>query len=105
MNNTNYIKVKNKKGTGDDNPPKGYGTWKEYWEDAKNRKFGKCSNVKCTNKAEDGAHVFTHMTVSDSISKSKIVELSQYIVPLCKTCNHPDNKDYMTVLTNDLLKI
>lgn len=102
---TKYTKVKNKKGTGDDNPPKGYNSWKEYWEYAKNRKFDKCSNVKCKNSAEDGSHVFSYMTVSNSISKSKIVELSQYIVPLCKTCNNPNNEDSIEVLTNDLLKI
>ncbi|MEI0496541.1 hypothetical protein R4J09_14205 [Brachyspira intermedia] len=105
INDINYTKVKNKKGTGNDNPPKGYNSWKEYWEYVKKRKFGKCSNVKCTNKAEDGSHVFTYMTVSDSISKSKIVELDQYIVPLCKTCNNPNNEDDIEVSIYDLLKI
>ncbi len=41
-----------------------------------------CSNLTCFNEAEDGGHVIK----VDSADKK------EYIVPLCKSCNNPNNK-------------
>ncbi len=71
------IKVHNLNGTTDNKPPCGYDSWKEWWEERKNRRFNECSCYRCTSKAEVGAHV----------QKSGSVDEKWYIVPLCISCN------------------
>ena len=88
------ITVYNKIGTSNENPPSGYNTWKEYWEDKKRRKFQKCSNLACNNDAEVGAHVYPNYS-HDTI----------YIVPLCKECNYIYNQSPMNVEQIDLLRL
>lgn len=75
---TNFVKVKNEKGTSDNNPPKGYSSWKEYWKGKLKKAWpSKCCVKNCKNKAEVGAHVYKTIN-------SKIV----YIVPMCNEHNN-----------------
>lgn len=74
--------VKNLNGTSD-REPKGFNSWKEFWEDKKGKSFDYCSNLECCEIAEVGAHV---QKVGYEESKE------WYIVPLCKGCNNKSNK-------------
>jgi hypothetical protein len=70
----NQVKVKNWVGTGDNKSPSG--SWLKDWEKHKIRKDQKCSNINCPNKAEVGGHV-----------KKVGSDNSQYIIPICSSCN------------------
>lgn len=79
------IKVKNLNGTSGNVPPKGYSSWKSWWESQKGRKFDSCSCSKCKNPAIVGAHV----------QKVSLSDRKWYIVPLCATCNKkPKGKEF-----------
>ena len=91
----NMIKVHNLNGTTDNKPPRGYESWKEWWEERKNCSFNKCSCSICISKAEVGAHV----------QKSGSVDKNWYIVPLCKSCNSSKIKMNFYVNENDLEQI
>ena len=86
--------VKNIKGSSDNTPPKGYSSWKEYWEDMKNRRFSYCSCVSCNMRAEVGGHV-------KKVNGSN----AWYIVPICISHNNkPDTFSY-EVRDEDLLPV
>lgn len=85
-------KVHNLNNTTDRKPPKGYATWREWWEDKKGRKFSTCSCYSCTSSAEVGAHVQKHGS-SDR---------KWYIVPLCRGCNGMSSDETFYVRDNDL---
>lgn len=85
--------VKNVIGSSKYDPPSGYSSWREYWEDKMKRRFSDCSRVDCIREAEDGGHV---KLASGS---------NKYIVPLCKECNNPANTDPFFVRDNDLLTL
>ncbi len=87
------VKVKNLHGTNDNDPP--VGSWKLFWEMKTGRKFSICSNVLCNEEATDGGHVI----------KVDSYDRSWYIVPLCKKCNNPDNRQQFTVDSKDLVKV
>lgn len=87
--------VKNLNKTKDRTPPKGYNSWKEWWEDQKSREFSTCSCENCTADAEVGAHV----------QKSGVSDMKWYIVPLCKPCNNKSSDDIFKVRDNDLAAI
>ena len=86
--------VKNLKNSSDNNPPKGYASWRDYWEEKKNRKFSGCSCTICANKAEVGGHV-----------KRVYGTNEWYIVPICSKHNHPAFTDSYTVRDEDLLRV
>ena len=86
--------VKNINGSSDNNPPRGYNSWKEYWEDKKNRFFSKCSCVTCSEKAVFGGHV-------------KMVHGTNkwFIVPICARHNNVANTIAYEVKDDDLLAV
>lgn len=85
--------VRNINGTSN-RKPKGFNSWKDFWEHYKNEEFFICSNRRCLNLAEVGAHV---QKVGSSSSKE------WYIVPLCKSCNN--STDEFAVSRNDLVRV
>lgn len=86
--------VKNIRGSSDNNPPKGYSSWKEYWEDKKHRKFSGCSCITCPRMAEVGGHV-----------KKVYGSGEWYIVPICSKHNSPSYTDSFEVRDDDLLRV
>ena len=86
--------VKNINGSSDNYPPKGYNSWKELWEERKNRKFAYCSCVTCTKRAEVGGHV-----------KKVYGSNEWYIVPICTEHNNHAFSNPYTVRDEDLLRI
>ncbi|CAA7603141.1 Hypothetical protein DEACI_3964 [Acididesulfobacillus acetoxydans] len=86
------VKVKNLNGTGDNTPPGGYSSWKEWWESKKRRRFGICSCDDCSSRAEVGAHV----------QKVSSTDRSWYIVPLCVACNKKPKAEVFEVRGSDL---
>jgi hypothetical protein len=78
---------KNKSGTADCSCK--CGSWKQHWLNFSGQPWPKkCSIVGCENPAEVGAHLWnpTYGGV-----------LPEVIVPLCKDCNNPENKDDMAI--------
>ena len=69
---------KNKEGHEDDSI-----IWKDFWkEHAKRKSLDDCCRLGCTEKAEHGSHV-----LNSKYTDSKKVE-KEWIVPLCRICNH-----------------
>ena len=67
--------------------PRGYNSWKDFWETKKGEPFRLCSNCQCYhNIAEVGAHV---QKASYGASNE------WYIVPLCKPCNNKSETFYV----------
>ena len=86
--------VKNISGSSDNLPPRGYYSWKEFWESRKNRRFSKCSCITCSRNAEVGGHV-----------KKAFGANTWYIVPICTGHNNlPDTVSY-EVRDDDLLPV
>lgn len=90
------VTVHNLNGTGDNSKPKGFTSWKDWWENRKGRRFGKCSKYGCNNNAVHGAHVQ---------KTSYIFGNEWYIVPLCASCNQLSGKQQFEVDDNDLLPV
>lgn len=88
------VKVKNKKGTGNNNAPSGYSSWKDFWEKKTGKKFGICGAINCSSSAEHGGHVY-------DVSKTA----KEYIIPLCADCNNPNNTDEYEVVENWLQEV
>ena len=86
------VKVKNLKGTSDRFPSDGSSSWQEWWGKKKKRKFGVCSKINCSFKAEVGAHV----------QKVLLNDKRWYIVPLCRSCNSSKSESGFYVDENDL---
>ena len=86
--------VKNINGSSDNTPPRGYSSWKEYWEDKKKRKFSDCSCISCTKKAEVGGHV-----------KKVYGTNAWYIVPICTVHNNLSSTVSYEVKDGDLLTV
>jgi hypothetical protein len=76
---------KNKGGTTERSPKcPNCGSWLQHWKnfcglDAVDADNQDCAVYDCQNKADDGAHV--HNPDEDG----------EWIVPMCKECNHPSN--------------
>jgi len=85
------VLVHNLNGTSDNLPPKGYSSWKEWWEEKKGRKFSTCSRSGCATSAEVGAHV-----------QKVYGGNAWYIVPLCRSCNGKSSTEKFEVRENDL---
>lgn len=84
-------KVKNLNGTTDNNPPKGFATWRAWWEHKKGRAFSTCSRGGCLNNAMVGAHV------------QKVYGGNEwYIVPLCRNSNGLSSATHFEVRDADL---
>lgn len=76
-------------------PPYGYGSWREYWEETMGRKFSYCSRNICLNEATVGGHV----------QKQDGNDRRWYIVPLCKSCNNIHSDIYFDVNGYDLCPV
>lgn len=72
------------------------GSWKNHWENFSGRSLykQKCSLLGCSNYAEQAAHVFC--------SNSKVGKF-EWLVPLCKNCNHPSNEDFFSLKIGTVL--
>lgn len=86
--------VKNKINTSNEALPRGFNSYLEYWEEKKNRRIEKCSNLVCKKDAKHGAHVFRKNTGKFT-----------YIVPLCAECNNHNNNDYFEVNEIELVEL
>lgn len=102
-----YVTVRNIPNTSDSKAPNGKKSWKEYWEDATERKFDKCSVKGCHNDAEHGAHVKggKAKSYSEDLELTRIFGNSHCIVPLCAEHNNSNNTDDFIVHAVDLVKI
>lgn len=88
------VKVKNKKGTSDDELPRGCVSWKDYWEAKSGKRWpSKCCVENCKNKAEVGAHVY-------KTGESEMV----YIIPMCNEHNNYNKTEVISVDKDYLLK-
>lgn len=89
-----FITVKNKRGTADKTPPKGYSSWLDFWEKKKDRTADTCRVFYCGGRAEVGGHVY----IAGSGGK-------EYILPLCKSCNNkPDDESFLDI-EDDLVAV
>jgi len=89
-----YIKVKNKNGTADKNPPAGYTSWLDFWEKKKGKKATTCEALSCDRNADVGGHIIK----SGEGGK-------EYILPICYSHNNkPDNEEYQA-WENDLVPV
>ncbi len=79
-----FIYVKNKNGTADKNPPSGYTSWLNFWEEKKGKKATTCEALSCNSSSDVGGHVIK----SGEGGK-------EYILPICYSCNNkPDGEEY-----------
>lgn len=90
-----FVVVKNLNGTADNKPPKGYGSWLEWWIAQTGKKSPYCSCTDCLDPAEVGAHV----------KKVNSDDNRWYIVPLCKSCNGKSSDTTFTVKEADLVEV
>ena len=90
-----FIYVKNKKNTSDKKPSSEYTSWSDFWEKKKNKKADKCERLHCT-KTDNivGAHVIK----SGEGAK-------EYILPLCKDCNHATETEEFKAWDGDLISV
>lgn len=82
-----YIPVKHRQGSGDETPPKGFSSWKDFWQTRTGKFFGLCACEDCSEPATDGAHV---ILAGES-------DRRWYIVPMCHQCNTNKNKESFRV--------
>lgn len=89
-----YIKVKNKKGTADKEPPSGYTSWLDFWEKEKGKKATDCEVLGCKKNPDVGGHVIK----SGEGSK-------EYILPMCYSCNNKSDDEIFEAWENDLVSV
>jgi hypothetical protein len=89
-----YIKVKNKKGTADKEPPPGYSSWLDFWEEKKGKKATVCEVKGCNGNPDLGGHVI------------KVGEGSkEYILPMCSKCNNKPEDEEFEAWESDLVPV
>ena len=87
VNLTSKDEVQNIKGTG---VCKTSSSWRQFWINMGGGNWPReCRIFGCTKRATDGAHVRIG-GIDDDI----------FIIPMCKTCNTPNNTQWMRVNTN-----
>ncbi|WP_340621371.1 hypothetical protein [Xenorhabdus siamensis] len=84
-----YIKVKNNK-----NPPTGYNSWLDFWENKKGKKAEECESRRCSGSADIGGHVIRSGDGN-----------REYILPLCSSCNNTSNTDEFEAWDADLIPV
>jgi len=89
-----YIDVKNKKGTGDKDPPAGYTSWLDFWEKKKGKKATICEAKSCSGNPDVGGHVIK----SGEGSK-------EYILPLCYSHNNKSETEIFQAWESDLVSV
>ena len=89
-----FIEVKNKKGTGEKNPPSDYDSWLDFWEKKKGKKATECEVLLCKGKPDLGGHVV------------KVKEGSkEYILPMCYSCNNKPEDEVFKSWESDLVPV
>ncbi len=88
------ISVRNKEGTGDNDPPSTYSSWIEFWEKGKKMEAEDYGEFFCKNKAEVGGHVIK----SGGGGK-------EYIIPICKSHNGFSSETDYVVWDTDLVPV
>lgn len=89
-----YIKVKNKKGTSEKDPPAGYTSWLNFWERKKGRRATQCEVRSCRGSADLGGHVI------------KVGEGGkEYILPMCYSCNNKPEDEVFEAWEDDLVPV
>lgn len=78
-----YTPVKHRQGSADELPPKGFSSWKDFWQKKAGQSFDQCACKGCSGAATDGAHVI----------KAGGSDRSWYIVPMCHACNSNQKKE------------
>ena len=79
-------RVRNARGTSEDEPPGRPDTWQKYWKKHSGKRWPReCRIYHCTENADVGAHV-----TIDSGS-------TEYIIPMCSDCNHYSKRSRMRV--------
>ena len=86
--------VRNVKDSSKFEPPSGYESWKEYWEEQMGRKFSVCSCRTCSRAADVGGHV-------EKVYGSGEI----YIVPICYNHNNHTYINAYEVNDFDLLPV
>lgn len=89
-----YIKVKNKKGTGNNPPPYGYSSWLDFWEKTKGKRATTCEVLGCSGKPDLGGHVIK----SGQGPK-------EYILPMCYSCNNKSDGEEFQAWESDLVPV
>lgn len=88
------IYVKNKKGTSDNDPPKGYPSWLDYWEKQKGGTAKYCRISGCGNPVDVGGHVY----IEGEGGK-------EYILPICHDCNNKPEEARFVAWLGDLVPV
>jgi hypothetical protein len=77
--------------------PRGYDSWIDFWEEHIQRPAEGCKEINCQKIAMDGGHVWVLKQVLNTKGtrniEMKLNIYDMYIVPLCRTDNHPTNED------------
>jgi len=89
-----YIDVKNKKGSADKDPPEGYSSWLDFWEEKKNKKATVCEVKSCEGDPDVGGHVIK----SGEGGK-------EYILPMCYECNNKPEDEIFEAWESDLVPV
>ena len=80
--------VRNIEGTSQCDPRRSTTSWKQYWTEKTGQKWPEQCQIKnCTRLASDGGHVNIRKRPTDR---------GVYIIPLCSSCNNPNNTSWMT---------
>ena len=87
--------VKNINGTSKHNPPAGYSSWLEFWEDRTNLSNVSCSSINCGSIADVGAHII----------RTDVLSNNWYIIPLCISCNNKSSNEIIEICDNHLVSV
>jgi len=89
-----FIDVKNKKGTGEKEPPAGYDDWLDFWGKKKGKKATQCEVMSCSESPDLGGHVIKAGEGS-----------KEYILPLCYKCNSKAEDEVFKAWDTDLVPV
>lgn len=82
------IEVKNANGTSRFNPPTGYSSWLEYWENMSKKSLSTKEQYSCSccdQATSKGDFCGAHVQKTNSSSRE------MYIIPICRRCNGRNN--------------
>ena len=77
------VKVKNLQGTGRDRCDCNCTSWLEHWKNISNKSPSHCGRISCNAIPVCGGHV-----------KKVAPEMTQYIIPLCYSCNNQRDLEF-----------
>ena len=88
------IKLKNKKGTSNKNPPSNCSSWLDFWEKQKDQKVTTCQVHNCNGNSDVGGHVIKTGEGS-----------KEYILPMCYRCNNKPDGEVFEGSDSDLVSV